>query len=193
MMPPALGALRRSSRLGAAPWHLQHSHRTPAQSREEWAAPSFMQSEGSSTANKPQIHPDHDTSSTATHPENPGLGSADKAQDTRSDPGTPVGSHSPAWAAPARGGPARRWPLAHPRSRSAHGSLPKTAPGCSRCRCVEVLPGEAWKSPPSRDIQADVPGTGASTCSSLGAHPRAGGKKAGEGWCKGRWLAGRET
>lgn len=147
MMPPALGALRRSSRLGTAPWSPRHSHRTPAQSREERAAPSFTQGEGSLTANKPQTHPDHDTAS--THPEIRGLGSADKAQHTRSGPGTPVGKHSPAWAAPAapaRGGPARRWPLAHPRSRSAHGScraqkLRLAAAGAGAWRCCQVRHG----------------------------------------------------
>lgn len=58
--------------------------------------------------------------------------------------------------------------------------FPKPAPGCSRCPCVE-----AWKSHPSRAMQAGVPRTGTSTCGSLGAHPRpaqrAGGNTS-EGW-----------
>lgn len=131
-------------------------------------------------ANKPQSHPqtNRDPSPAAAHPEIPGLGSAGTRQHTRWDP-------EQRWEGTARpgqprqegmlpiGGPGTSPELLCPRQ------FPKSAPGCSGCRCAE-----AWKSHPPGDIQEDVPRTGTSRCSGLGAHPktgqREGGKRTGE-------------
>lgn len=66
-----------------------------------------------------------------------GLGSADTQHQ---------GKHSPAPGALPAAGP-----------RHIPGAPPKTAPGCSGCPCAELLPSQPWKSPSSRDIQANVP------------------------------------
>lgn len=61
-----------------------------------------MQGEGNSMANKPQTHPGHDTSSTAAHPENAGLGGADPPQHTHRDP-------EQRWESTARPEQPRHW------------------------------------------------------------------------------------